>query len=40
MAKEIKFGAEAEPFIGGGVNQFADTVKSNTGTERKKCSLG
>ena len=37
MAKEIKYGSEARTALEKGVNQLADTVKSNTRTKRKKC---
>ena len=38
MAKEIKYGAEARTALEAGVNKLADTVQSNTWTERKKRS--
>ena len=40
MAKEIKYGSEARQALAEGVNKLADTVKSNTWTERKKRSTG
>ena len=39
MAKEIKYGSEARTALAAGVDKLANTVKSNTWTERKKrCS--
>ena len=38
MAKEIKYGSEARAALERGVNQLADTVKSNIRTKRKKRS--